>query len=206
VIFVKGWFITIEGLDGTGKSTQAGLLKSYFEKRKGNALLTREPGGCPICEQIREIILSNKNTDMDDVTEALLYAASRAQLTKKVIIPALESGKIVICDRYIHSSIAYQGYARGLSKKTILDINKYALFGVWPDFTIFLDMEIEHLRIGRNKDRIEGAGKKFFEDVLFGFRQLYGDDPDKSIVVDAKLNRQQVHEIIIRELEKRMRR
>ena len=201
---MKGLFITIEGPDGTGKSTQAKLLKLYFEKLGRDVILIREPGGCSICEQIRETILSNENTEMDNMTEALLYAASRAQLTKEVIIPAIENGKIVICDRYIHSSIAYQGYARGLGKEMVLDINKYALFNIWPDFTIFLDMEVRSFRLGKKRDRIEGLNKKFFEDVLLGFRQLYKDDENRNIVIDANLKKKDIHLRIIKELKERV--
>ncbi|MBO8433846.1 MAG: dTMP kinase, partial [Tyzzerella sp.] len=137
---MKGLFITIEGTDGAGKSTQIELLKKYLEDRGKDVLVTREPGGTPISEKIRDIILDRENSEMSSITEALLYASSRAQHVSEKIKPALAEGKIVICDRFVDSSIAYQSVARGLSTKLIEDINKYAVDGLTPDITLYLSL------------------------------------------------------------------
>ena len=120
----KGLFVKFEGADGCGKSTQARYLKESLDAEGFDVILTGEPGGCPISEKIREIILDNDNQDILDITEAYLYASARAQHVHEVIIPALEQGKIVLCDRFIHSSVAYQGYGRMLGKERVLEINK----------------------------------------------------------------------------------
>lgn len=138
---MKGLFITIEGMDGSGKTTQINKLKEYFENKGQHVVLTREPGGTVISEVIREIILDVKYTEMDSVTEALLYAASRAQHVRERIVPSLERGDIVICDRFVDSSIVYQGYARGLGEEQVQMINEYATGGLKPDVTFFLDLE-----------------------------------------------------------------
>lgn len=131
-------FVSFEGCEGVGKSTQLKLLKDYLEATGQHAVYVREPGSTEISEQIRKVILNPQNTAMTDMTEALLYAASRAQLVREVIKPALERGELVVCDRYVDSSIAYQGYARGLGADTIKQINAPAMEGCLPDVTIFL--------------------------------------------------------------------
>lgn len=130
-------FVSFEGCEGVGKSTQLKLLKDYLESTGQTAIYVREPGSTEISEQIRKVILDPQNTEMTDMTEALLYAASRAQLVREVIKPALEKGQLVVCDRYVDSSIAYQGYARGLGADTIKQINAPAMDGCIPDVTIF---------------------------------------------------------------------
>jgi len=124
---IRGAFITLEGGDGSGKSTQLKLLTEYLQSNGYDCVFTREPGGTAISEKIREIILDGNNAEEADETEALLYAAARAQLVKELIIPSIEQGKIVVCDRYIDSSVAYQGYARGLGKNFIDEINSFPL-------------------------------------------------------------------------------
>ena len=133
-------FVSFEGCEGVGKSAQLKLLKDYLESTGQTAIYVREPGSTEISEQIRKVILDPQNTEMTDMTEALLYAASRAQLVREVIKPALEKGQLVVCDRYVDSSIAYQGYARGLGADTIKQINAPAMDGCIPDVTIFLDL------------------------------------------------------------------
>ena len=137
---MRGKFITIEGTDGSGKSTQIGLLMDYLNKKGVDVLFTREPGGTPIGEKIREIILDVNNREMAPETEALLYAASRSQHVREKIIPAVEEGKIVICDRFVDSSLAYQGAARRMGMETIMEMNRAALGGIMPDLTVFLDL------------------------------------------------------------------
>ena len=137
---VKGKFITFEGCEGSGKSTQLKMLSDYLDKQGIPYILTREPGGSPISEQIRKIILDGKNMEMCDECEALLYAASRIQHIKETVLPALDAGKLVICDRYIDSSLAYQGAARGLGLEYVASINEKALKMCPPDLTVFFDI------------------------------------------------------------------
>ena len=137
---MKGLFITVEGTDGAGKSTQIQLLTDYLKSKGRNVILKREPGGTEISEKIRELILDVNNKEMSDVAEALLYAASRAQLVQQVIKPALVKGEVVICDRFVDSSIVYQGIARGLGKNMVEEINRFAIDGIMPDITLFFDL------------------------------------------------------------------
>ena len=173
---MKGCFVTFEGCEGSGKSTQLKLLAQKLDGAGVDYILTREPGGSPIAERIREIILDGKNTAMCDECEALLYAAARVQHLKEKIIPALRAGKLVICDRYVHSSLAYQGYARGLGEEYVADINSFALKECPPDLTVFLDIPPERAferKHGADRnDRIEQMGLEFHKKVYFGYKQL----------------------------------
>lgn len=163
-------FVTFEGCEGVGKSTQLKFVKDYFEATRQRALFVREPGGTDISEQIRKILLNPENTKMSSLTEALLYAASRAQLVDEVIRPALKRGETVICDRFIDSSVAYQGHARGLGAEFIKKINAPALCDCMPDFTIFLDLRpSEAFRTHRMADRLELEKAEFHERVYEGF-------------------------------------
>lgn len=147
---MSGIFISFEGIDGAGKSTQIALLRGELERRGIAALLTREPGGTRLSEEIRSLLL---RTDMEVCPEAelLLYAAARAQIVREVIKPALNAGKIVLCDRFIHSSLAYQGAARGLGEQVVLDVNSIALDGVWPDLTFLFLLDEEEARRRRKE-------------------------------------------------------
>lgn len=173
---MKGKLITFEGCEGSGKSTQLKLLAEKLDNLGVDYVMTREPGGSAIAEQIRAVILDGKNTAMCDECEALLYAASRVQLLKEVIVPALESGKLVICDRYVDSSLAYQGIARGLGEDFIASINAAALGKYAPDMTIFLDISPEDAfrrKNGADKDdRMEQQGMAFHKKVYQGYRLL----------------------------------
>ncbi|HOQ80857.1 MAG TPA: dTMP kinase, partial [Candidatus Cloacimonadota bacterium] len=165
---MKGFFITFEGIEGCGKSTQAKLLFDYLVENGYNVTLTREPGGTDISEKIRELLLDCQNSKMNKETEILLYMASRSQHTGELIIPALESGSIVLCDRYFDSTLAYQGYARGIEISTIKTINSYASFGLIPDLTFFLDITIDESfrRIKDKKpDRLEYEPRSFHDKV-----------------------------------------
>ena len=137
---MKGKFITFEGCEGSGKSTQIRLLSEKLKERGVDFIVTREPGGSDIAEQIRKIILNPQNTAMCDECEALLYAAARIQHLKEIVVPALNCGKLVICDRYVHSSLAYQGYARGLGEEYVAGVNSLALGEYAPDITLFLNI------------------------------------------------------------------
>lgn len=183
----EGYFISFEGGDGSGKSTQIQILRDFLEERGYDVILTREPGGTPISEKIRSIILDNENSEMDDMTEALLYAAARAQLVSQVIRPALEAGKVVICDRFVDSSMAYQAYARGLGD-SVKTINGFAVGDCMPDLTILLKVnpQVGSSRIGdRERDRIELASREFHKKVYEGYLQLEKLYPDRIVGIDA---------------------
>ncbi len=182
----RGLFITFEGPDGSGKSTQIKKLKNKLESIGFETVLTREPGGTAISENIREIILDVKNSEMDSLTESLLYAAARSQHVSQVIIPALSAGKTVICDRFMDSSIAYQGYGRKLGDQVKI-INEYAVRGISPDITFLLLLEpsIGKGRIKREYDRLESEKNTFHEDVYQGYMELAKGNPNRIITIDA---------------------
>lgn len=171
----KGFFITFEGTEGCGKSTQIKLLKAFLEKDGYEVTLTREPGGCELSEQIRSVLLSAENA-VCPLAELLLFEGARAQHVSEVILPALKRGGVVICDRYIHSTLAYQGYARGLDKELINKLNEIAILGCRPDITIFLHMapELSFERKGGMdvQDRMELEGMEFHRAVYKGFEQM----------------------------------
>ena len=173
---VRGKFITFEGCEGSGKSTQLRLLSEYLDKEGIPYILTREPGGSRIAEQIRKIILDGANTEMTDGCEALLYAAARLQHLKDTVEPALASGKLVICDRFVDSSLAYQGEARGLGTEYVASINALALEKYNPDLTVFLDIppdEAFKRKHGADKDdRMEMQGMDFHMRVYGGYLKL----------------------------------
>lgn len=173
---MKGKFVVFEGCEGSGKSTQLRLLSEYLTSVGADFIMTREPGGSAISEEIRKIILNGKNDEMCDECEALLYAAARIQHLREVIAPALKAGKLVVCDRYVYSSLAYQGYARGLGEEFIDGINAAALKEFRPDITLFLDIpprEAFKRKHGADEnDRIEKLGLEFHEKVYEGYRSL----------------------------------
>lgn len=179
---MKGKFITFEGCEGSGKSTQLRMLGEYLNGLGVDYIMTREPGGSAIAEEIRKIILSGKNAEMCDECEALLYAAARVQHLKEKIAPALESGKLVICDRYVYSSLAYQGYARGLGREYIESINNFALKEFPPYLTVFLDIspaEAFNRKHGADPDdRIEQLGLDFHCKVYEGYKKIAEDYPN----------------------------
>ena len=179
---VKGKFITFEGCEGSGKSTQLRLLSEYLDKEGIPYIMTREPGGSPIAEQIRKIILDGKNMEMCDECEALLYAAARLQHLKDTIIPALQEGKLVICDRYVYSSLAYQGEARGLGLEYVAAINEKAMRECPPDLTVFLNIAPEaafNRKHGADlNDRMEKQGLEFHNKVYAGYCKLLAKYPD----------------------------
>ncbi len=191
-----GKFITIEGTDGSGKSTQIELLKDYFNEINKEAVFVREPGSTEIGEKIRSLILDTKNTAMTDETEALLYAACRIQLVKEVILPSLEEGKIVVCDRYVDSSIAYQGFGRGLGQEKIESINSFAIEKCMPDITLFFNLPPEKGILRKNNqkklDRIELEGLSFHNKVYNGYLSLAASNKDRIKSIDASLPVEQV--------------
>ena len=185
----KGIFISFEGPDGAGKTTQLKMLREYCTKLGLDTVITREPGGTPISEKIRNIILDPDNTEMSARAEALLYAASRAQLMDSFIRPALEEGKLVLCDRFVDSSIAYQAYARKLGDGVRI-INEFATDHTMPDLTFFLDIDPEKGR-ERNvsagkKDRMEQEELAFHVEVYKGYKDIAKKDPGRIVVIDAQ--------------------
>ena len=185
----SGAFLTIEGLDGSGKGTQIRLLTDAIDRFGFELALSREPGGCPISEKLRDIILDKHNAEMDDITEALLYAASRAQHVRQVIRPAVASGKVLLCDRFVDSSVAYQGGGRQLGVQKVLDINAPAVDGTMPLATIYLDVDhetsLKRRAAATELDRLELAGDSFHARTEAGYRELIARDPERFIVVDA---------------------
>jgi len=197
-------FVSFEGCEGVGKSTQLRLLGEYLESTGQHAVYVREPGSTEISEQIRRIILDTQNTAMTDVTEALLYAASRAQLVREVIKPALKRGELVICDRYVDSSIAYQGYGRGLSADLIKQINAPAVDGCMPDLTIFLDLSPEHSwRTYRTADRLEQESDDFFRKVYNGFVDEISTSSGRIVPIKPEIDKYATSHKIIEVMRKR---
>jgi dTMP kinase len=183
----KGLFITFEGLDGCGKSTQMELLAQALRDRGYVVLVTREPGGTPLGEAIRDMLLDPRHRGMTPRAEALLYAAARAHLVTQVIRPALEDGQIVLCDRYLDSSLAYQGFGRGLGTDDIVTLNVWATEGLFPDLTLFLDLDdsLRSARLAAVPDRLEAEDDEFHGRVADGFRRLLLDHPHRIRRIDA---------------------
>lgn len=197
-------FITFEGCEGVGKSTQLAMLKEYMLSTGQKAVYVREPGGTEISEQIRRVILDPSNTDMTAETEALLYAAARAQLVKTVIKPALERGETVICDRYIDSSVAYQGYARGLGADFVTEINSYAVKNALPNVTVFIDLRpsLSFRSICRN-DRLEREEAAFHDKVYEGYIAQSRVCADRFVPIKPERERKDTNEKIISALRER---
>lgn len=192
----RGKFITFEGCDGCGKSTQLKLLSEYLEKENVPHIFTREPGGGKISEAIREILLNGKNAEMTDDCEALLYAAARMQHLADRVEPALAEGKLVVCDRYVDSSLAYQAYARGLGVDFVAQINVQALKKYRPDVTIFIDLSPEAAfkrKHGADEnDRLEQAGMAFHQRVYAGYKTLAEQEPERIVSVDGNKTPQEI--------------
>ena len=200
----RGLLVTFEGPDGSGKTTQIELLKNYLNEKGIEVIKTREPGGTEISEKIREIVLDNKNSKMCDMCEALLYAASRAQLVSEVIKPALEQGKTVICDRFVESSMIYQGIGRNLGVDRIKGINEAALDGLKADLTIMLTIPYEEgLKRKVNQralDRLENSGDEFHKKVFYGYIEI-ANKYDNIKVVDANRCIEEIHKDIVNIME-----
>ena len=198
---MQGIFISMEGPDGSGKTTQIDLLKKYLESIGYEIIVTREPGGTAISEAVRNIILNKDYTEMSYMTEALLYASARAQLVSEVIKPAIDSGKAVISDRFVDSSAVYQGMARGLGVDNVYKINEFAIQGIMPDLTIHLDLPAK-VGIGRKKeqaelDRMELETIDFHEKVAEGYRSLAKLAPERIRTIDATQEIEKIHHEIV---------
>jgi dTMP kinase len=191
-------FYTFEGLDGCGKTTQVKLLENYFKSLGKEVITLREPGGTAFTEQIRELLL-NKDLELTAESELFLFEASRSYLTKNIIEPALKQGKIVICDRFYDSTVAYQVYGRGLDAQFVNKCNETATYGVIPNVTFYLkiDLSLRNERLKeRNKDRIEKSGEEFFEKVKFGFDEI-SNSHNRIKVIDGSLSIDEIHKEIL---------
>jgi dTMP kinase len=196
----KGIFITIEGPDGSGKTTIINMLAENLQKEGFEVMATREPGGIEIAEQIRQVILDRNNTAMDPRTEALLYAAARRQHLAEKVKPALDNGKIILCDRFVDSSLAYQGYARGLGIDEVYSINEFAIENMMPELTLYFDLapELGLERINKNKgrevNRLDLENLEFHQKVREGYMILAERFADRIVKIDASRDLETVYE------------
>lgn len=200
-------FITFEGLDFCGKSTQVELIKRYFENSGKIVHIIREPGGAKISEKIRNILLDKDNSEMFSETELLLFSASRSQLVREKIIPFLNKGEIVISDRFLDSSIAYQGFGRGINKKFVIDLQKFAIGDAIPHKTFFIDIPVDEVIkrkanvLKADLDRIEVSENGFYEKVREGYKYL-AETEERIVTLDGLRTIEQIHNEIIRVIKK----
>lgn len=203
-------FITLEGPEGSGKTSAIKIVKEQLEKEGYQIVMTREPGGTPISEQIRNVILDKSNTAMDYRTEALLYAASRRQHLVEKVWPNVKEGKLVICDRYLDSSLAYQGYARGLGVEDILNVNMYATEGTFPDITLLFDLEPEvglariNANSSREVNRLDLEKLDFHHRVRNGYLSLAKRFPDRFVIIDASKDLEEVAASALKAIKERL--
>lgn len=202
----KGLFITFEGADGCGKTTQMDLLAEYLKNNGKEVLLTREPGGKGLGEKVREILL-NYDGDVSDKCESFLFLADRAQNIDIIVNPAVEKGKIVLCDRHIDSTVAYQGYGRGLDIERINMLNNLATNGHKPYLTFVFDIDVETSmkRVGKEKDRMESAGIDFHNRVRKGYLELAKQEPKRIKVLDATKSIEEIHNNVIEIINEKLK-
>ena len=198
-------FISFEGIDGCGKSTQARLLLDHMNNTGVETILVREPGGTNISESIREILLHSSSSQMGDRTESLLMTASRAQLTQEVIAPNIDQGKFVIADRYSDSTLAYQGGGRNLDIEWLIELNNYATFTLLPDITFFVDIRPEEAlrRKDSDKDRIEGEGIELQTRVRKTYQILAERFNDRYVIIDGYAEKGDIHQKVLNEMKRR---
>lgn len=202
-------FITFEGPEGSGKTTQIKRLTEHLHGRGCDVLAVREPGGTSISEQIRAVLHSLKNRDMQPRTEILLYCAARAQLVGQVIRPHLQSGGVVLCDRYADSTLAYQGYGRSLDLQTLRMILDFATDGLWPDLTLYLDIDVEaglkRKKTGGDEwNRMDDLEVEFYRRVRSGYLEMVAQDPARWVVVDAARDEEAIAREIQEMVEQRL--
>jgi len=201
---MRGKFITFEGSEGCGKSTQSKLLYQYLKRKGFKVIYLREPGGTKVSEKIRKILLDSKNDSITPMTEMFLYMAARAQLVNEIIAPALKKGKIVICDRFLDSTIAYQGYGLGIDIKLIKSVGEFATSGIKPDLTIFLDLSLRKGLKHRQqlKDRIEKRSLVYHSRVLKGYLKLAHLESERIKIVkvhkDKNKTQKKIRELVNR--------
>jgi dTMP kinase len=190
----KGYFITFEGIDGCGKTTQLNLIQQFLEEKGIKTVTTREPGALEIGSKIREILLHHEGVVADNC-EMFLFLADRSQHVETFIKPALEQGITVLCDRHTDSHLAYQGYGRQKDVKKLTELNKIATNGLVPDLTFLFDVSVEtgHLRAGKNLDRLELAGKEFFERTRKGYLKLAEEYPERIKVINSEREKENVY-------------
>jgi len=202
---VRGLFITLEGPDGSGKSTIIKLLGDYLKNKGIEYIMTREPGGTLIGEEIRHIVLDEKNTEMGSETEALLYAAARGQHVHEKILPSLKAGKLVLCERFMLSSLAYQGVGRGLGIEKVKAINDFAIRGIYPDLILFFHVDpevtLERKTSKSGGDRLEQEGNDFHKNVYEGYMELLDMYPKNIKKIDATKSIGEVLKQTIKEVE-----
>ncbi len=192
-------FITFEGIDGSGKSTQISLLCNRFEALGIQYTSVREPGGTRISEKIREILLQKENLELTAEAESLLFQAARAQLTAEVILPALQEDRFVICDRFTDSSLAYQGFGRGLDLKALETLNNYATQNTQPLLTFILDVDVAtslERRVVKVTDRMESGGEAFMGKIRRGYMELAGKNPGRYYLMDGSLDKNELFQQI----------
>lgn len=208
---MSGLFITIEGPDGAGKTSLIKTLAPRLsEKMTVDLLLTREPGGIPISEKIREIILDPQHTEMDERTEALLYAAARRQHLVEKVVPAIAAGQLVLCDRFVDSSLAYQGAGRGIGMAEVASINEFACDGLVPDLTLYIDVDAEtglaRIQKGRTTaelDRLDNESLSFHHRVREGYLKLVAENPERIVTIDGSQSIEAVCEDCLKIIEER---
>lgn len=202
-----GLFITFEGVEGSGKTTQIRRLRSWLESKGRDVIDSRDPGGTAIGVQIRQILLDPANTAMSDRAELMLYAADRAQHVAEKLKPAVDAGRVVLCDRYVHSTVAYQGYGRGLPFKDIHTLNGLASQGLWPDLVILLDLDpatgLQRAKAVGSPDRLEREALAFHERVRQGFLELAQMETERFVIVDAAQAADVVETVIREQVAKR---
>lgn len=203
-------FITFEGIDFSGKSTQARLLHEYFKSKKIKSVLIREPGGTKISEKIRAILLDREHLEMIPLTEFLLFSASRAQLVNEVIKPNLKKGITVICDRYYDSSSAYQGFGGKVDIKKVFDVNDFATGGLEPDITFFIDISPaaafkRAVQRGNTKDRMENKNISFYNKVYKGFKAIADKNKKRFVVINGLKHVEEIHSEIIKSVNKKIK-
>lgn len=206
----EGWFITLEGGEGAGKTSVIPEVEAFLQEKGMEVMITREPGGIRIAEEIRSIILNREHTSMDGRTEALLYAAARRQHLTEKVLPAIARGMTVISDRYVDSSLVYQGHARGLGIDEIYAVNQFATAGVMPDVTFWMDVDPEvgltriHTDSGREINRLDMEGRAFHDKVREGYAILHARYPERIVRIDAGQPLPQVAEAVRNALHLRL--
>ena len=204
---MTGKFITFEGIDGSGKTTQINLLEAKLNQQGIPTLILREPGGTKLSEKIRGILLDRENINLSPSAESLLFVAARTQLMEEKIKPSLERNQFVICDRYADSTIAYQGYGRGLNVKYLEELNKFATDSIQPDITIILDVDPEKAAIRMASDvpdRLESTGTHFFLRVREGYYEIARRYPQRCVIIDGSQSESEVFELVLKEVDKKI--